>query len=413
MALMDLADWMDEYTGARFIWYAKRLSANDTLANHSHQAGPYIPREFLFSLFPNLNQPNTINPRVEFNLYIDSHADSRRVTAIWYNNKLRDGTVNEARVTNLGGYCSALLDPENTGALAVFAFELDDEKIAKECHVWVCEHETEMEIVEDRIGLVEPGRGQLWTINTYGQLPLLDKVVYAPSSCRLDVEKIPPAWLERFPSGAEIIKKTLELRQDSGMTPDKRLIRRRECEYEMFRSVEEAIEMRWIKQGFNTIDEFIVRAQSILQRRKSRAGRSLELHTKEILIEEGFTEGINFSHQAESEAGRRPDFLFPSERAYKDALFPSDKLRMLAVKTTCKDRWRQILEEAERVKKKHLLTLQEGVSENQFRAMLAADVQLIVPAPLIDSYPKSVRPHLKTLESFIADVRLLSINPNP
>ena len=82
---------------------------------------------------------------------------------------------------------------------------------------------------------------------------------------------------------------------------------------------------------------------------------------------------------------------------------------MLAVKTTCKDRWRQILNEADRIPNKHLLTLQEGVSENQFNEMKVAGVQLVIPAPLISSYPPSVRPHLQTLESFIGDVRILSL----
>ena len=82
---------------------------------------------------------------------------------------------------------------------------------------------------------------------------------------------------------------------------------------------------------------------------------------------------------------------------------------MLAVKTTCKDRWWQILNEARRIDRKHLLTLQEGVSEKQFREMEEAQVQLVVPEPLIKTYPKSVRPHLQTLESFIADIRLLGL----
>ena len=81
---------------------------------------------------------------------------------------------------------------------------------------------------------------------------------------------------------------------------------------------------------------------------------------------------------------------------------------MLAVKTTCKDRWRQILNEADRIKLKHLLTLQEGVSEGQFREMKDARVQLVVPTPLIGKFPASVRPHLKPLKDFIADVRSLN-----
>ena len=81
---------------------------------------------------------------------------------------------------------------------------------------------------------------------------------------------------------------------------------------------------------------------------------------------------------------------------------------MLAVKTTCRDRWRQILNEADRVPAKHLLTLQEGVSENQFAEKVRAGVELVVPAGLTGTYPAAVRPHLRTLESFIGEVRLLS-----
>jgi hypothetical protein len=184
-------------------------------------------------------------------------------------------------------------------------------------------------------------------------------------------------------------------------------MRRRECEFEIFRSVEEAVELPTIRAGFTAVDDFIARAQTILQRRKARSGLSLELHTREIFVEERLREGKDFSHGPESDPGRRPDFLFPSETAYKNRHFPQARLRMLAVKTTCKDRWRQILNEADRIPKKHLLTLQEGVSEGQFREMTDAGVQLVVPSPIVPAFPKMVQPHLQTLESFIGDVRLL------
>lgn len=409
MALSDLTDWMDDFTGTQFIWYIKRLAANDTLATGAHQAGPYIPKEFLFSIFPALHQPDAENPRVLFDLHIDSHADSRKVTAIWYNNKLRDGTRNEARVTNFGGASSALLDPESTGALTVFAFAINEMGVAQECHVWVCRDEIEEDLIEDRIGPVEPGKWKLWTIDEAGIDDVLDGRKKSHLSCWLMPDQIPPAWLENFPSGLEIIRKTLELRSYDGINPDARLIRRRECEYELFQSVEEAIELPRIKTGFESIEEFVARAQTILQRRKSRSGHSLELHTREIFIEEGLQEDKDFSFQKESDRGQKPDFLFPSVTDYRNPEFPESMLRMLAVKTTCKDRWRQVLNEAKRIPKKHLLTLQEGVSENQFQEMIEHGVQLVVPSPLINSYPKPVRPHLLTLESFIGDVRLLSM----
>ena len=187
------------------------------------------------------------------------------------------------------------------------------------------------------------------------------------------------------------------------------LLRRRQCEYEIFLSVEQAVYLPRITAGFTGIDGFLGLAQTILQSRKSRSGNSLELHARDIMTEEGLQSDVAFTHRPVIEGGTRPDFLFPSKALYDDPSFPEAKLRMLAAKTTCKDRWRQIINEADRVHTKHLLTLQEGVSEGQFREMTEANVRLVVPAGLHRAYPENVRPHLITLESFIADVRLLSL----
>lgn len=79
---------------------------------------------------------------------------------------------------------------------------------------------------------------------------------------------------------------------------------------------------------------------------------------------------------------------------------------MLAAKTTCKDRWRQILNEANRISPKHLVTLQQGVSENQFNEMIAAGVTLVVPEALHESYPKAIRPKLLTLDRYIRETKI-------
>lgn len=410
MAIADLADWLDENTGPDIIWYVKRLAANDTHASGGHQAGPYIPKEFLFEVFPSLNRPDVENPDTWFELKIDSHGDARRVRAVWYNNKLRGRTRDETRLTNFGGGSSALLDPESTGALSVFSFYHKPGEDASVCHVWVCDLEVEADFVEDRIGPVEPGKWRIWSIDKQqeNQFAGLEK---PRTSCWLEINEMPPLWLVRFPTGAEIVHKTVELRPDNGLPVDNRLLRRRECEFEIFRSVEQAIELPLIHKGFETVEEFVARAQTILQRRKARSGKSLELHAREIFIEEHLREGQDFDHQPESDPGKRPDFLFPSEVAYKNPSFPAQHLRMLAAKTTCKERWRQILNEADRVEKKHLLTLQEGVSEGQFKEMTDAKVQLVVPGGLISAYPQSVQPYLQTFESFIGDVRLLRNKP--
>lgn len=74
---------------------------------------------------------------------------------------------------------------------------------------------------------------------------------------------------------------------------------------------------------------------------------------------------------------------------------------------TCKDRWRQVLNEANRIGKKHLLTVQQGISLNQFREMRVHDVQLVVPAEIIKLYHKDIRAEIMTVEGFLSEVKTL------
>ena len=105
-------------------------------SGHRWPAGLYL---LAFDLMPSLNHPGEVNPRVEFELRIDSHADVRTVTAIWYNNRYRGGTRDETRITGLGGSALPLLDSEATGAIVVFAFRCETEAEPPLCHVWVCD----------------------------------------------------------------------------------------------------------------------------------------------------------------------------------------------------------------------------------------------------------------------------------
>ncbi|MEQ1889812.1 MAG: type II restriction endonuclease [Alphaproteobacteria bacterium] len=409
MALADVTDWISEFGRPGNIWYAKRLSANDTLATGSHQAGLYIQKEFLFRIFPSLVRTDAINPDINFDLYIDSHVDHQKARAIWYNNKMWGGTRNETRLTRFGGQQSALRDPDSTGALAVFVFAPVAQDTTMECHVWVCQAPIEEDLFEERLGPVEPKSHVIWIPGSEPSAVLPNVTAGQRDSCCMSEQEIPRAWLEKLPTGEEIIRKTLELSPAHGVNPDMRLLKRRRCEYEIFQSVEQVIFLPRIQIRFETITDFIRLAQKILQSRKSRSGNSLELHARAIMTEEGLRPEADFSYRPVIEGGKEPDFLFPSKSAYDDATFPVGRLRMLAVKTSCKDRWRQVINEANRIPVKHLLTLQEGVSEGQFREMREAGVHLVVPSGLHTSYPKSIRPHLVSFESFIGDVRLLNL----
>ena len=404
LKLTDLNKWLEEVAKPEFSWYVKRLSGNDTLANGSHQAGPYIPREWLLGNFSSLNRPDEENPREQIGLFIDSHGTHCQPRIIWYNNKFHGGTRNEIRMTGLRGAESPLLDPENTGALTFFAFESNDSGVIESCRVWVCKSEVEEDQIESRIGPVEPGERRIFKYDEVLRQNIEIRDIQARSSCWLAPEDIPHKWYDEFPSGQEVIDKAIEINSHDDQDPDGRIVARRACETEIFFSLEEATAPEKIQEGFSDVKEFLAMAQSMLQRRKSRAGNSFELHTRTIFLEEGLVEGVDFEYKPRTELSKQPDFLFPSGECYMDPGFPADKLTILALKTTCKDRWRQVLAEAKRIERKYLLTLQEGISENQFRQMQEANVQLVTPASYISKYSKNIQPHLQTLTDFIKEV---------
>lgn len=186
---------------------------------------------------------------------------------------------------------------------------------------------------------------------------------------------------------------------------DNLLIGWTEEEYKLFRRIEEELYMDTISAGFQSIETFVSFANSILNRRKSRAGKSLEHHLEEIFKRCE----LEFTPQAMTEGRKRPDFMFPSEEAYHDKDFPVEKLCMLAAKTTCKDRWRQILNEADRFhgRIKYLCTLQQGISANQMEEMAAEQVTLVVPKGYIKMFPKEKQRDIWTLDRFVGYVREL------
>ncbi|RME09821.1 MAG: type II restriction endonuclease [Bacteroidetes bacterium] len=387
--------WLDSVSGNDRIWYAKRLSANDSGATASHQSGIYIPKPVLWTIFPSMKSGS--NPDARFSAEVMPVGEHRTLRAIWYNEKSR----NESRITQWNRP-NRILEPDQTGAIILFAFQKRSSKgDAEHASIWLCQNEAEEEQIESIVGIVEPGEGTLhYPAGLVGDKPLFIQPDMR-KDCSLTKNDIPDEWLANFPSCQELIKRALSMMPKSWGGPDTRLLARRECETTLFYSVERAFVLPIIKNGFSSVDEFVDLANSVTNRRKSRAGHSLELHLKEIFQEEG----LSFSHGEVSEGNKKPDFIFPSIDAYRDPAWPEHKLRMLAAKTTCKDRWRQILNEANRIAHKHLVTLQQGVSENQFREMVDAGVMLVVPKKLHGSYPETVRARLQSLEQFIQETK--------
>lgn len=400
---MEFSAWLNEKNTQLHWLFVKRLSANDTGLTGGHQVGIYIPKSLVSAILPPITRTDIKNPDLFLTAQIASHNTSvQSIRAIYYNSKKSENKQNgrdEQRLTrwNTDISNSPLQNVENTGSLAIFAFELDpNTKIASHISVWICRNLQEEGVVEGHLGEIIPGEfidGQADQLLT-GYIP--QKKV---AKTTLD---IPEAWKTIFPSGEEIIDHLINNSSFGTANPDKQIMKRRKEEYKLFLEVESLHVLEKIQAGFESVDDFMFLANSVSNRRKSRSGRSLEIHLEKIFKESGIAE---FGTQCTTEGNKKPDFIFPSCAAYKQASFPSSKLRMLAVKTTCKDRWRQILNEANRIPVKHLFTLQEGVSINQFSEMQAEKVTLVVPQETHAKFPAQIRSHVLTLAEFIEEVK--------
>jgi hypothetical protein len=182
--------------------------------------------------------------------------------------------------------------------------------------------------------------------------------------------------------------------------PDAALVVWMEREEILFRTLEKHLlgeALRSLtKAGVEDTESFIKLVQSALQRRKSRAGSALENHLEKVFTEHGVT----YTRTGVTEKNLKPDFIFPGISHYHNTTFPQARLTMLASKSTCKDRWRQILNEAARIPHKHLLTLEPSISENQTDEMKAERVQLVLPRGLHSTYTDAQQAWLMTVADF-------------
>ena len=101
----------------------------------------------------------------------------------------------------------------------------------------------------------------------------------------------------------------------------------------------------------------------------------------------------------------KPAILLPGKTACDDPQYSVENLVVLGLKTTCRDRWRQVLNEGRRVNAKHLLTLQPAMSRAQLTEMHEARLQLIVPAPLHAGYDVPDGCRLFTVQQFVGEMK--------
>jgi hypothetical protein len=384
---MDAAEWLDRVTGPEWTWFTKRLAPNDTGLTKSHQVGPYIPKPVAFPLLglPDDAKPDGDSDRM-WNYWLVSHDQRGELRLVYYKSK------DECRLTRFGGKQSPLQDPENTSRILVLAFGPNDTLEA-----WLARDEDEGDLIEGRIGEVVPGIPVHRRV-VEGQLRLDELFPVTTEACECTMADLPPAWALEFPAPTAVNDEAVRRFGGQHLDADTRLLRRFECEYRIFRTVEDAHVLPTVTGGFPHVDDFINVAMSVINRRKSRAGRSLELNIETIFQEEH----VPFERQQMTETGSVVDFLFPSLERYQQA---PEGVHMLAVKTTLKDRWRQVLQEATRLPVKHLFTLDEGVTLPTYQDMKSRGVELVVPQRRVAHFPEAVRNDVLTLGKFLDLVR--------
>lgn len=194
--------------------------------------------------------------------------------------------------------------------------------------------------------------------------------------------------------------------------PDLVLMTWMEREEILFRTLERYLIADRLSKGFAgevdadvDVDGFLSFSLSVQNRRKSRVGLALENHLETLFV----ANNLQYARTAVTENKAKPDFLFPGAAEYHDPMYDPLKLTMLGVKSTCKDRWRQVLAEADRIEDKHLLTLEASISTQQTTEMASKRLQLVLPRSLHQTYTSEQQGWLMDVGSFTRLVRTRQI----
>ena len=368
--------------------FLKFISPNDVGLTGGHQYGYYLPKDDrvrpVFTPQPPTKGENHTHP----------------IKILWQNGRLTDsnvkwygrGTRREYRITGFGR------DFQFISHLAVGdLLVLIPEENQKRFHGYVLDQEDDIDEITAQLG-ASPTRS--WFVYQRDVVALESE-----DDCIEKGFKKFIVGLTAFPPVERFSAHTLALLQECvkdfhRLSADVGILRSVDAEFDLFRAVERQVCGPLLVRAFTEIDDFIATAQTILQRRKSRAGKSLENHV------EHFLKAANIPHEMQPTIQGEPDCVIPSTAAYNDVNYPSDRLFILGVKRTCRDRWRQVVNEGKRIESKHIFTLEKGISGKQLTEMRDSGVTLVVPEPLHRQFPPDERKHVvMSFEGFIDGVK--------
>jgi len=366
--------------------YCKFITPNDIGLTGGHQSGYHISKSAWRMFF---DSPGEKGENKDKNIAIEWQDDFETISRVVY---YGTGTRNEYRLTRFGRGFSFLND-ENLGSLLVLIRTGDDNYKA-----YVLQTELEIENYLN-----------FFNISADKANGLIHELASTPASLQELINEYVNTLDRVFPSTIDLASEAREIflratgadKANAVQAPDSMVTGWIDTEFSLFKSVEAHVYSDKVGKPFSDIEQLIDFSNTILNRRKSRAGRSLEHHLAKIFD----ANDVRYTAQGITEGKKKPDFIFPSIESYHDTQFGADKLTFLGAKTTCKDRWRQVLNEADRIPHKYLFTLQQGISSNQLDEMKDNQVTLVIPEKNINTFPPLHREDILSLKKFISIVK--------
>ena len=362
--------------------FCRFLTPNDTSKN-SHQWGFLVPKDAFDFIFP--GKDPSVRENMKKNVELLWHDGSKTDSCITYYHKEK----NELRVTRFGRGFSFLREGD-VGSLLVMSKMDEDTYTAT-----LLEEDDDIEAFFSYFNLSLNGLNHI-----------IDKnVLISPDEILKQKMESIVANASSFPETKELSLLASKIYNeafgivDGAVTdsPDDILVKWMDTETSLYFQFEEKIYRPIYSSPFGSLEAISAFANSFLNRRKSRVGKSLEHHLSHVFT----SANLKFVEQAVTEGNKKPDFLFPGIEEYHNLLFPDGDLTFLGAKTTCKDRWRQVLNEADRIETKYLFTLQPSISTNQLEEMKQEKVILVVPEQNKSSFDERYRADLLSLKQFV------------
>ena len=278
--------------------WCRFITGNDTGATGSHQAGFYIPKCASSLLF---EKPGVKGENLEKTVKVKWQDDFTTESCMKYYGQ---GTRNEYRITRFGQGFPFLQD-DNVGDLLILA------KFTEENYVgYVLSSDEDIDEFFATFNLAPDQTNQL--IDVAGIVKPDVKIAQLLQEFAARFNSFPET--RTMAAGArECFNRAYGVADTAlKINPDDILLDWVDTEYRLFRFMEEKIYSDIKTKPFDSIDAFVQMANEVLNRRKSRAGKSLEHHLADI-----FTKNeLVFEEQAVTEDNKKPDFLFPNAECY-------------------------------------------------------------------------------------------------